>query len=174
MSLQSTFDQAKSGNVFHAATQTAVTLSGLSTTAVGLILVNPFGSGKNLAVMTIDWAFSTAPAGASVVGIAMSPAQSSTAVTLTTPLTVQNALLAGTSAASGVGKACAAATTVGTPVYVRFMGGPTASTQITPPYIRDDIDGSLILVPGTSIQLSFLTTAAVGMGSISWVEYIPS
>jgi hypothetical protein len=166
-----TFDQAKLGNVFHAASQSVATLSALSTTATGLILVNPFGSGKNLAVMTITWAFSTAPAGASVVGVAMSPAQSSTAVTLTAQLTVQNAILAGTAGASGVGKACSSATTVGTPVWVRQMGGPVAASQISPPYIRDDVNGELILPPGTSIQLGYTTTAALGFGSITWMEY---
>lgn len=171
MSLQSTQDQAKLGNAYFAATQSAVTLSALSTTATGLVLVNPYGSGKNLAIQTVNWAFSTAPAGASVVGIAMSPAQSSTAVTLTTPLTVQNALMAGTAGVTGVGKVCSAATTVGTPVWARFLGGPVAASQINPPYIRDDIDGALILVPGTSIQLAYLTTAAVGMASIYWTEY---
>ena len=174
MGLQSTSDQARLGNLFHAATQSAVTLSALSTTATGLILVNPYGSGKNLAIQQINWAFSTAPAGASVVGIAMSPAQSATAVTLTTPLTVQNALLAGTVSPSGVGKACSAATTVGTPVWLRHLGGPVAASQINPPFICDQTDGELILVPGTSIQLAYLTTAAVGMASISWIEYTPS
>jgi len=171
MGMQSTFDQAKLGTVFHAASQTAATLSALSTTATGLILVNPYGSGVNLAVMTITWAFSTAPGGASVVGVAMSPAQSATAVTLTTPLTVQNAILAGTVAAAGKGKACSAATTVGTPVWVRQLGGPVAASQVNPPYIRDDVDGQLILPPGTSIQLGYTTTAAVGFGSITWQEY---
>lgn len=174
MSLQSTQDQAKLGNCYNAANQTAATLSALSTTATGLILVNPYGSGKNLAIITITWGFSTAPGGASVVGIAMSPAQSQTAVTLTTPLTVQNSLLAGTAGSSGVGKACSAATTVGTPVWLRQLGGPVAASQISPPYFRDDIDGELILVPGTSIQLAYTTTAAVGFGSITWIEYTPT
>ncbi len=171
MSLQSTFDQAKLGNVYHAATQAGVTLSGLSVTATGLILSNPYGSGKNLAVMTIVWEYTTAPAGASSIGVAMSPAPSATAVTHTTPVTVQNALLAGTQGVAGVGKVDSSATTVGTPVFVRFLNGPVAASQISPSYIRDDVDGALILVPGTSIQLAFLTTAALGLGSITWLEY---
>ena len=174
MSLQSTQDLAKLGQVYHAHTQAAVTVSGLSTTATGLILVNPFGSGKNLALITVGWEPSTAPGGASLVGIAMSPAQSSTAVTLTTPLTVQNGIIAGPAAPSGVGKVCSAATTVGTPVYLRTLSGPVAASSITPPYILDQIDGSIILPPGTSIQLAFLTTAAVGLGYICWAEYTPT
>lgn len=174
MPLQSTQDQARLGNVYSAANQTAATLSALSTTATGLILSNPYGSGKNLAIITVTWAFSTAPAGASVVGIAMSPSVSQTQVTHTTPATVQNNLLAGTQGPVGVGKVDVAATTVGTPVWIRQLGGPVAASQINPPYIRDDIDGALILVPGTSIQLAYTTTAAVGFGSITWLEYSPT
>lgn len=174
MSLQTTFDQARIGNVYHASNQAAVTLSGLSTTATGLILSNPFGSGKNIGILTVGWMFSTAPGGASVVGLAMSPTVSSTQVTHGTPINaVQNAILAGTQGVVGVGKVDSAATTVGTPVFIRTLGGPVAASQISPPYIRDDIDGSLILPPGTSVQLAFLTTAAVGLGYISWVEYTP-
>ncbi len=173
MPLQSTQDYAKVGQVYNAHSQAAVTLSGLSTTATGLILVNPFGSGKNLLVNTIVWSASTAPAGASVVGIAVSPAASATQVTLTTPLTVYNSLIGG-AAVAGVGKVCSAATTVGTPVYVRALGGVVAGSSIVPDYIRDDIDGSIILTPGTSLQLAYLTTAAIGMASIQWTEYIPT
>jgi len=123
MSNVATFDYARLGQMYHACSQAGVTLSALSTTATGLILVNPYGSGKNIAVMKINYAPSTAPAGASVVGVAMSPAVSATQVTLTTPLTVQKALLDGQSNGA-VGKACSAATTVGTPIKLAgFLGG---------------------------------------------------
>lgn len=173
MSLQTTFDQAKIGNTYFASNQAAVTLSGLSTTATGLILVNPAGSTVNIAVMTATWAFTTAPAGASIVGWAMSPAPAATAA-LTTPITpnIQQVRLFGT-AGNSQARVCSAATTVGTPVWARVMGGPVAAAQINPPFLKDDIDGAIILVPGTSIQLAFLTTAAVGMGSVTWVEYAP-
>jgi len=164
---------ARQGLVWSASTQAGVTLSALSTTATGLILCNPYGSGKNIAVIQVEWAFTTAPAGASIVGIAMSPAPSSTAVTHTTPINqIQNALTFG-SATDSIAKVDTAATTVGTPVFVRTLGGPTAASQITPPYIRDEIQGAIILVPGTSIQLAYVTTAAVGMASITWTEYAP-
>lgn len=173
MSNIATYDLARLGQVYHASTQAGVTLSALSTTATGLILVNPFGSGKNLAVLKINYAPTTAPAGASVVGVAMSPAVSATQVTLTTPLTVQSSLLKGTSNGA-VGKACSAATTVGTPVFVRALGGVVAASSIEPGQIVDYTDGDLILVPGTSIQLAYVTTASVGLASITWIEYTPT
>lgn len=160
----------RNSQIFTACTQSAVTLSGLSTTATGLILTNPWGSGKTLAVLQAQFAFSTAPAGASVVGWAMSPAANPTPVTHTTPLTVQLANAIGTPGNS-MGKVDSAATTVGTPVWIRMLGGPVAASQINPPFINDTVDGALMLVPGTSIQLAYLTTAAVGMASITWLEF---
>lgn len=164
------FEYAKLGQVFHAANTAGVTVSALSTTATGLVLTNPYGSGKRLAVLRVNFAFTTAPAGASVVGIAMSPAVSQTAVTHTTPLVIRQAYLDGTAGAA-VGLADSAATTVGTPVFVRALGGPVAASQINPPFISEDLKGELILPPGTSIQLAYITTAAVGQASIVWLEY---
>jgi hypothetical protein len=165
------YDLARQGKLWHASNQAAVTLSALSTTATGLVLSNPWGSGRNIALVTVGWAFQTAPAGASVVGLAMSPLPSQTAVTHTTPINqVQSGLLVGNSTES-VAHVDAAATTVGTPVFVRMLGGPVAASQINPPYIRDDVDGAIILVPGTSVQLAYVTTAAVGLGFFTWTEY---
>lgn len=165
---------AKLGQVFFASNQAAVTLSALSTTATGLVLSNPIGSGKNIALISAQWAFQTAPAGASVVGIAMSPGVQATNTTHTTPINqVQMAQLNGTAGVS-VARVDSSATTVGTPVFARIMGGPVAASQINPPYINDFIDGAIILVPGTSIQLAYVTTAAVGLGSFTWLEYTPN
>ena len=160
------------GQLFMASNQAAVTLSGLSTTATGLILSNPYGSGKNIGIVRTRWAFSTAPGGASVVGWAISPAVSSTQVTHTTPLTAGPyvAQFNGT-AGNSVAKLDSAATTVGTPVWAWMLGGPVAASQISPPFLDDWIDGAVILTPGTSIQLAFLTTAAVGLGTVWWTEF---
>ena len=84
---------------------------------------------------------------------------------------MQNAILAGTSGVVGVGKADSAATTVGTPVFVRMLNGPVATASISPAYIRDDIDGAIIIPQGASVQLAFLTTAAIGQGFFTWLEY---
>jgi hypothetical protein len=165
------YDFARQGVLWHASNQSAVTLSALSVTATGLILSNPFGSGKNIALMTVGWAFTTAPAGASLVGLAMSPLPSQTAVTHTAAINqIQSGLLVGNGTAS-IARVDSSATTIGTPVFVRVLGGPTAASQINPPYIVDNIRGGIILVPGTSIQLAYVTTAAVGLGFMTWTEY---
>jgi hypothetical protein len=34
----------------------------------------------------------------------------------------------------------------------------------------DETDGQIILPPGTHLSLSYLTTAAVGIAAMTWVE----
>jgi hypothetical protein len=165
------YELARQGKVWEACNQAGVTLSALSTTATGLILTNPWGSGVNMALLTAAWAFTTAPAGASVVGLAMSPLPSATAVTHTTPINqIQSGILVGNGTSSRA-FVDTAATTVGTPVFIRVLGGPVAASQINPPFIHDVMNGAIILPPGTSLQFAYVTTAAVGMASIAWTEY---
>ena len=164
------FEYAKLGQVFHASNQQNRTLSALSTTATGLILTNPYGSGKNIALLHVGGAYNTAPAAASEVGIAMSPAVSQTAVTHTSAEVVRKAVLDGGSG-SAVGLVDYAATTVGTPVFVRFLMGVNAASSVLFTYLDAKIDGSLIIPPGASIQLAYVTTAVVGNFSFTWLEY---
>jgi len=163
-------DQARQGKMFHACSAGAVTLSTVSATCTGLALSNPYGSGKNLIIAQIRFQPSTAPGGAAVVGIAVSPAVSQTAVTHTTPMVIHNGLLTGSDVSLGVGRADAAATLPAAPVWLRPMGSVVAASSITPSMYVDSPDGSLIVPPGGNISLSYLTTAAVGIASISWVE----
>jgi hypothetical protein len=163
-------DMARKGKLFHAASAGAVTLSTVSATCTGLALSNPFGSKKLLVVKQINFAPSTAPAGASVVGVAVSPAVAETAVTHTTPMVVHNALITGSNLNKGVGNADAAATLPAAPVWFRALGSVVAASSISPANYTDYTDGTIIVVPGTNISLSYLTTAAVGIASITWAE----
>lgn len=163
-------DQARLGKMYHACSAGAVTLSTLNTTCTGLALSNPYGSGKNLVVAQIRFQPSTAPAGAAVVGIAVSPNTSATAVTHTTPMVIHNGILTGSDANIGIGKADAAATLPDTPVWLRPISSVVAASSITPGTYVDEPEGTLIIPPGGNISLSYLTTAAVGIASVSWVE----
>jgi hypothetical protein len=163
-------EQARCGKMFHACSAGAVTLSTVSATCTGLVLSNPYGSGKRLVVAKVRFAPSTAPAGAAVVGLAISPAQSQTAVTHTTPAVIHNAIANGSNATVGVGQVDAAATLPAAPVWLRPIGSVVAASSITPGIYIDDTDGEIILPPGTNLSLSYLTTAAVGIASITWVE----
>lgn len=163
-------EYAKLGQVYHAANQQDRTLSALSTTATGLILTNPYGSGKNLALLHVGFVWKTQGTTPADVGIAMSPAVSQTAVTHTSAEVVRKAYLDGGSGNS-VAFADYAATTVGTPVFVRHLVGINAATSVVAPPSSFDINGSLVLVPGTSIQLAYVTNAVVGNASMTWLEY---
>lgn len=163
-------EQARLGNVYHACSAGAVTLSTVSATCTGLALSNSYGSGKLLVVKTVRFAPSTAPAGASVVGLAVSPAVSLTAVTHTTPMVIHNAVMKGSNVQTGVGLVDAAATLPAAPVWLRAIAAVVAATSLTPTVYLDKTDGEIILPPGTNLSLSYLTTAAVGIASITWAE----
>ena len=163
-------EQARLGNMYHACSAGAVTLTTVNATCTGLSLANPYGSGKLLVVKKVRFAPSTAPAGAAVVGMAISPAPSETAVTHTTPMVIHNALMTGSNTKVGVGKADASSTLPTTPVWLRPFGSVVAASSITPGMYVDETMGEIILPPGTQLSLSYLTTAAVGIAAITWVE----
>lgn len=163
-------EQARLGNLYHACSAGAVTLSTVNATCTGLALSNPYGSGKNLIVKTVSFQPSTAPAGAAVVGLAISPSVSATAVTHTTPAVIHNAIANGSNAKLGVGTVDVSATLPTTPVWLRPIGGVVAASSITPGKYTEEVGGEIILPPGTHLSLSYLTTAAVGIASCTWAE----
>lgn len=163
-------EQARIGNLYHACSAGAVTLSTVSATCTGLSLANPYGSCKKLVVKTVSFQPSTAPAGAAVVGLAISPAPSSTAVVHTTPAVIHNAIMTGSDKNVGVAKVDVSSTLPAAPVWLRPMGGVVAASSISPGKYTEDVGGEIILPPGTSLSLSYLTTAAVGIASVSWAE----
>jgi hypothetical protein len=162
-------EQARLGNMYHACSAGAVTLSTVSTTCTGLALTNRPGSGKLLVIKSVCFAPSTAPGGASVVGLSIHTATSATDSTHTTPMVVHNAIANGANNGSA-GKADAAATLASTPLWLRPLGSVVAGSSISPATYRDDIDGEIIIPPGGCLSLSYLTTAAVGIASVTWVE----
>lgn len=164
------FEQARLGNMYHACSAGAVTLSTVSTTCTGLALSNPWGSNKLLVIKSVSFAPSTAPAGAAVVGLAISTAPSETATTHTTPMVIHNAIMNGSNGQVGVGKADAAATLASTPLWLRPLGSVVAASSISPAKYNEDINGEIMIPPGAALSLSYLTTAAVGIASITWVE----
>ena len=161
-------EQALLGNMYHACSAGAVTLSTVNTTCTGLSLSNPAGSNKLLVIKSVSFQPSTAPAGAAVVGLSIHTALSETATTHTTPMVVHNAIMKG--AASSAGKADASSTLASTPLWLRPIGGVVAATTLTPGKYKEEVDGEIIIPPGGALSLSYLTTAAVGIASVCWVE----
>lgn len=158
---------AARGLLFMASLQAAVALSTLSATATGFVLTNPNGSAKNLVLLDIAIALATAPAGISNIHLAYG-LKSATAVTQTTPLTVRSGLLEG---AVGVGLAASAATLPAAPVAIRPIGGgPVATGSVNAPFIRDEVKGAIIIPPGSSLSLGYLTTAISVVAGMVWAE----
>lgn len=163
-------EQTLLGNMYHACSAGAVTLSTVSTTCTGLALSNSYGSGKLLVVKQVAFAPSTAPGGAAVVGLAIHTAISSTETTHTTPMVIHNGIPKGNVSSTAVGKADAAATLASTPLWLRPLAAVVAGSSITPAKYNEDVDGTIIIPGGGCLSLSYLTTAAVGIASVSWVE----
>lgn len=158
-------------NVYFASTQAGVaTSTALSTTQTGFTLTNPAGSGVNLIVLQFRGAFTTAPAAIATLVMAANVAPAAAAVTQTTPLVVRSAKLGNPSGATGL--AASAVTLPAAPVVVRGLGGPVATGSVSQMQVVDDIDGSLVLVPGTALSVNSLTTAISGVWTMVWREVL--
>ena len=85
-------------------------------------------------------------------------------------MVVHNALAKGNVSGVAVGKADASSTLASTPLYLRPMGAVVAASSIHPTKYTDYTNGDIIVVPGGALSLSYLTTAAIGIASVTWVE----
>lgn len=165
------YDLNKNGFVYSASNVAAQALSVNSTTATGLILTNPIGSGIDLVLLEIQVALASLPAGQSSLILTGSSVSSGTAVTHTTPLTPRSNMLG--SSRTPIGLADSAATITATNIIKIISGGTAATVAAStafPPFIKDEIAGSIILTPGTCISLQCLTTAISVVASMTWAE----
>ena len=156
----------RQGKVFTVSNVAAVSVLAVSTTMTGLVLINPFGSGKKLILVDAGFVWTTAGAAAHQIGVALG--WSTTAVTNTTAITVLRADGGGTGTNS-VAAGSSSATLPTAAVAQMWIGG-SLGTAVSPYMVRERIDGSLILIPGAYAHLTTVTTTAVGMGSFTWVE----
>lgn len=155
--------------VYIASTQAGVaTSTGLSTTQTGFTLTNPVNSGYNLVILQARIAATTAPTGAATLVWAANVNPVAAAVTQTTPLTTRSAKLGNSSQATGL--AASAVTLPAAPVVVRGIGGPVATGSISSPYFEDNVNGALVLIPGTAVSINSLTTAISAVISVTWRE----
>jgi hypothetical protein len=159
------------GLVFTACNQAAATVSLINTsTATGFILTNPLGSGKKMMLWDINFDYTTVPTATAILFLAMSATPSATAVVQTTPLVVYRGDGGGVSTVQA-GRAASAATTPSLPVYVRRLAySPTTPATTGGLSASAYIEGMLSLVPGTFAQISYITTAPVGIASMTWAE----
>lgn len=162
----------KAGQMFTAANVAAKSVVAVSTTATGVILYNPVGSNKQLVIVDASWAWTTVPGAVHNIGMAIMAPN----ITAPTGLT---AIGSGVLAANGTGnagnavaRAYDAATLPAAPVMQRISFGAAWGTSVgvSPHALIDYIEGALIVQPGGALAFAAVTTTAVGLGSVTWVE----
>lgn len=163
-------DFARLGQVYTGQTTASGLVTGLSTTATGLIINNPFGSTKNLLMFDACAAVSANPATFAEVMISVSSAISAVAHATTTSA----GLIQSAKTGNGSGQSVAQLFTISTlPVvnvnYKTVPGSVTTGGTSTPTFYSK-LDGTLIVVPGTYVMFSFTTTAYNAQMSFTWAE----
>lgn len=159
------------GQIFTACNQAAATVTLINTsTATGFILSNTWGSQKKITLLNLTFAYTTVPAAAAIVFLAVSVTPTPVAVVHTTPVTIYGA--DGSGAAAGTAaRVDSSATTPNLPVYTRPLGySPTTPATTGLGLLSYVGEGDIILVPGSWLQVSYITTAPVGITSATWIE----
>jgi hypothetical protein len=163
-------DRALLGQVYTGCTTAAGLCTGLSTTYTGLCIYNPFGSGTNFLVYDFAAAASVVPGAVSELMISVSSAISQTAPATNTSAGLIQAAKVG----SGAGLSKAQLFTITTlpvvNVNYRVVPGSITTGAVNAPTYYAKIDGSLIVVPGTGVMVSFTTTALTAQYSFTWAE----
>ncbi len=161
-------DLNRQGKVFCAANVSAKNVVAVSTTATGLMVYNPYGSGVKLVMIDVGFVYTTAPAAVHNIGLAVM--QSSTAVPTSLTVAGRSAVAADGSGRVGAAIAWDAATLPVAPVAVRWMFGLSTAAASVVEGFSERLDGSVVVVPGALVELCAVTTTAVGMGSFTWAE----
>lgn len=166
------YETAYRRNQFNAATQAGVTTSaGLGTAVTGLILTNPTSSTVNLVPNKIGYAFNAAPAATMVIGLAFNT--STTAVTQTTAITPRNNFLGGQTAQ---GLVASSVTLPSAGIISHIFGSvdyiATPANYLAKPVALIDLEGSIVMPPGSYLHLYTSTASAASstFASIQWEE----
>ena len=171
MSNIATMDYQRQGLVFTAANVSAKSVIAVTTSMTGVILYNPIGSAKKLVIISAGWAWTTAPAAVHNIGMALMASNVTVPTTLTA---IGSGVLAcdGSGSGNSVARAWDAAALPVAPVMARVSFGATYGTAVAigPSALIDYIDGALALVPGAALTFAAVTTTAVGLGSVTWLE----
>lgn len=163
------YEAAFRGRLFFASNTASQALSLNSTTATGLVLTNPAGSGKNLVLIQLNVALLTAPAG--IASLILTGSTTAVPTAHTTPLVVNSGIFGKTGSAAGLADSAATMPTL--TIFRPVGGGPVATGTTTSPQIQDNINGQISLGPSSCISLQCLTTAISVIASLSWIE-VPS
>jgi hypothetical protein len=159
---------------YHGANQAGQTTTvGLATTYTGLCLSNPNGSGKNVVINRVGYAFIVAFAAGAGVGLMVG--YSGTDVTHTTPGSPRSNFIDANYGTAGVAKIDTAATLPATPVvHTLFASGLTGAIT-TVPHVGPnfiDFEGGIILPPGGFAAIYTSTASGTNgmLASFAWEE----
>lgn len=162
------YETAYRRNMFSGTNQSGVTtVAGLVTGITGgLVLANPTSATVNLVLTKVGWAVTSAPTLAMVVGLMVGT--STTALSNTTSATSKNNFIG---AASPQGALYSAATLPVTPTISHILGVTTITTLASQTNFVD-LEGSLILPPGSFVSFYTSTASAATsfFGSFQWEE----
>lgn len=162
----------RAGKLFTAANVAAKSVIAVTTAMTGVILYNPTGSNKLLAIVDAAWAWTTVPGAVHNIGLAIAAPNITVPTTLTA---IGSGVLSGDGSGNrglSVAQAYDAATLAVAPVMQRISFGAAWGTSVgvSPHVLIDYVDGALMVQPGGALAFAAVTTTAIGLGSISWVE----
>lgn len=159
------------GQVYSAANVSAKSVIAVTTAMTGVIIYNPLGSTKNLLLIDAGFAWTTAPAAVHNLGIAIGPS-AATPTSLTAIGSGVKCLNGQGNASTSITGAYDAATFAAAPVACRWIGGAVYGSGVgeSPYRLLDNTDGAIMLTPGSFACLTVVTTTAVGVGHMTWVE----
>jgi hypothetical protein len=172
------YETAYRGNMFHAAMAATASITAVGTTSA-FSLANPSGSGRNLVLHKIRVGLTTLPGTlvAGVFGLYANVVPQAAAVTGTAVVVVPGTL---GSALTPVGKPLTVATLPVAPTLVMPLGGKISATLfggISSAMLEEDLDGSVILTPGTTVSVmestADTTSNFFGVIGASWEEVLP-
>lgn len=172
MSNIDTIAYARAGQMYTASNVSAKIITVVGTAMTGLILYNPIGSNKYLALMSAGFTLTTALGSISSIGVAISPVQP----VVPSSLTVGSAIIKSSSglANNSVAVTWDVATLGAACVTQRWFAGLnwiTGGNGQAPYQFSDKIDGELGLMPGAAACFAGIGgTLPTGMGSFSYVE----
>lgn len=159
------------GLVFSATWAAAATAAASATATGAFALFNPANSGKNLVILDAIASLTTVAAATTVLQVGYQPIPNQTPTSQTASTVISN-LLIGNGNLS-VAKALTAGTVVGAPTttvrsFASFYMDLAAGDAITS--VRDQLDGCLIISPGSSIAIvSVANTPTINL-SLTWAE----
>ena len=157
----------RQGKMYFACNQANKATTALSTTATGLILYNPWGSGKKLIVVDARFAFSAVPTAAGAVMLSTGNTPSVAATPAGTADVVWAADGSGVSTTAAARVFTIATTNV---VNVYVLPLTVASSTSASADLHGLPEGGFIVGQGNYAMFSHVTTVATGIGSFIWVE----